>query len=206
MKFVKPFFFSALLIAALTSLNACGPAMDPIGGVDAGSDDPTQQDGGGAGPTVGDGDFINGDFEQGAGLGWSQSPGTLIFPAANYGAPAYSGSMVARMGPMGDSEEIRLEQRVRLSATASSLSLATWIDSEELCDVPWYDNMSLFVDGQILEENDRLCNYDNTDGWIYNSLDISPWAGQTVTFSFILSTVGGDALASTIYIDKASIQ
>lgn len=202
-------FFAVLMMA----LVACEPLPDPVGvaGRDAGEFG--QQDGGGSGqqdagtqdPPVGEGDFINGDFEQGPGVGWLESPGTLIRPAADFGGPAYSGTWVARLGPMGDSEVITLSQRVHLSAAATQLGLATFIDSEEICDVPWYDNMSMRINDQIVEENDRMCNSDNTDDWQYSNIDISAWAGQTVTFSFRLSTVSGDALASTVYIDKAEI-
>lgn len=208
--------FNNAMILLLVFSMSCGPAIDDQADAGAGSSadaaaaagsDAAGNTGTDSGnPSVAEGDFINGDFEQGSGVGWSEFPGQLIYPAANFGAPAYSGNWVARMGPDNDgSEVIVLQQAVHLAATATTMAFATYIYSEELCDVPWYDNMSLRINDTIIEENDRLCNYDNSEDWLYSTTNISPWAGQTVTVTFRLSTVSGDALASTIYIDKVSI-
>lgn len=150
--------------------------------------------------------FVNGDFEQGPTVGWAQYPGQVIFPAGNLGgAPPYSGQYAAYLGFDQDSRRIaQLGQRVTLPARQPLyLNFAAWLYSEELCDVPWYDRITLYLNGQIAFQNDRVCRGSGTDGWLRYSVDVSPLAGQSVDVVFEMYSA--DALASVLLLDDIAI-
>ena len=93
---------------------------------------------------------VNGDFEQGPGVGWQQQPGQLIYTAAELGGPAYSGNSAAYLGYDKDSRRLaRLGQFVALpNSKPLFLNFAAVLYSEELCDVPYYDNVAIYIGGQ----------------------------------------------------------
>lgn len=164
-------------------------------------------EGGAAGSsTVGNGNFVNGDFEQGPDVGWDQEPYPLIFPASEYGVSAWSGQYIAVLGPAPDDRNsATISQRVALRDCYPELQFAVWLQSDEPCDPPWWDDMGLYVNGEAVIRNDRLCTTDSTGGWQEGTADLSAWSGQTVTISFRLSTVYGDSLASTVGLDAMRI-
>lgn len=152
------------------------------------------------------GGFINGDFEQGPNVGWEQYPGPVIFHASVLGqAQPYSGQYAAWLGMDGDGRRIaQLGQRITLpNRQPLYLNFAAWIYSEELCDVPWYDRLTLYVNEQPVVRNDRVCRGGGTDGWERFSLDVSPLAGQSASFVFEMSSA--DVLASVLLLDDITI-
>jgi hypothetical protein len=151
--------------------------------------------------------LVNGDFEQGPGVGWTQEPSALILLASSFGISAYSGQYVAIFGPSDDNRHsASMEQVLTLPGTTPLyLKLAVWIYSEEICDIPWYDDFGFYVNGVAVERNDRLCNTHNTDGWTRGSISISQYAGQRVTFRFEIFSNAGDPLASWVGIDALEI-
>lgn len=208
--------FLAVVLAACNDLGTSGEnesnEWSGEGGDDGqGGDDGIVGEGGGsnggnAGGTVASGDFINGDFEQGPGTGWDQQPYPLIHLASEYGVAAYSGQYVAVLGPgQDDRESVTLSQQVTLRPCRPMLQFAVWLQSDESCDPPWWDDMGLYVNGEAVLRNDRLCNTDSTGGWQEATVDLSAYSGQTVLVSFRLSTVHGDPLASTVGLDALRI-
>ena len=150
--------------------------------------------------------IVNGDFEQGHLVGWAQAPGQLIFPANNLGgAQPHSGQYAAYLGFDQDSRrQVQLGQQVTLpNRTPLYLNFAAWLYSEELCDVPWYDRITLYVNGQAAFQNDRVCRGSGTDGWVRLSVDMSALAGQSAAIVF--EVYSADALASVLLLDDIAI-
>jgi hypothetical protein len=156
--------------------------------------------GGGAAPTNG---FVNGDFEQGPGVGWLEEPAGLVVPASAFGVSAVSGSNVGWLGyAQDDRRVVRLSQTVAVPFAPVALGFYSWIYSKEMCDPPWWDTMGMYANGDPLIVNDRLCDTDGSAGWSQlNSVDISGYSGQTVTFTWELSSTYGDPLASMVILD-----
>lgn len=152
--------------------------------------------------------LVNGDFEQGPAVGWTQEPGPLIYRASDYGLKAYEGEYVAYLGYEQDDRRVAtLSQRVSLpNSWPLYLNLALWLYSEEICDVGYYDWFGFYIDGEAVVENTRLCN-GNTggDGWRRVSIDISAYAGLTVVTAFQIGSNIADPLASYALLDALSL-
>lgn len=146
--------------------------------------------------------LVNGDFELGPEVGWQQAPGQLIYPATTVGVPAASGEYVAWLGSLDNSHSAAIGQVVTLPELwPLYLHHAVWIYSQEPCEVGLWDSIGLYVNGEPVVENDRLCSSDNTVGWNRVSLDLSRWAGQTVSLVFELSSPSFDPLGSQVLLD-----
>lgn len=152
--------------------------------------------------------LVNADFEAGPGVGWIEWPGTLIMPAASLGISAASGQYVARLGWGSDNRRSEvLAQEVTLpAATPLYLYVAYWIYSEELCDVGYYDRFRVYVNDDIVSENDRLCRSDNTGGWEWARLNLSAYAGRRVLLAFEIFSHSADPLASIVVLDALQLQ
>jgi hypothetical protein len=148
----------------------------------------------------------NGGFEQGSSVGWQQFPAPIIYPAAQLGVAANSGQYLARLGFDPDNRRlVQIGQTITLpNSTPVYINFAAWIYSEELCDVPYYDSMNIYVAGQRIVHWD-LCsnNGSNTGGWVKAYLDVSAAAGQTVSLVFEISSA--DALTSVLLLDDIAI-
>jgi hypothetical protein len=157
-------------------------------------------------PAPPDNPILNGDFEMGPGVGWAQHPGTVIFPAGNLGgAPPFSGQYSAFLGfDRDDRRLVQLGQRVTLPARSPLfLNFAAWIYSEELCDVPWYDQITLYLNGTPVYRDDRVCRSSGTGGWVKSSVEVSALAGQSVAIVFEISSA--DVLASVLLLDDIAL-
>lgn len=202
-RIVSPLALLIALVGCGASLNGSDPPS--VGDADAGisTADAASPD---SSAPIAEGDFINGDFEQGPGVGWTEFPSQLIYQASQFDGTAYSGSWVARLGPDSqNSHSIVLEQQIRLPSNATQIAFAAYIDSEEICDVPWYDDLTLLINNQVIFEYSTLCNDENSSEWEIYSVDVSAVAGQTIWFSFKLYSNPGDVLASTVYIDSVGV-
>jgi hypothetical protein len=159
--------------------------------------------GGGGGGAAAIAGFVNGDFEQGPGVGWLEEPAGLVVPASAFGVSAVSGSNVGWLGYAEDDRRVvRLSQTVAVPPAPVALGFYSWIYSKESCDPPWWDTMGMYANGDPLIVNDRLCDTDGSAGWSQlNSVDISGYAGQTVTFTWEMSSTYGDPLASMVILD-----
>lgn len=150
--------------------------------------------------------IINGDFEQGPEVGWIQEPGQLIFPAGNLGgAPPFSGKYAVWLGyDRDDRRSARIGQQVVLPGVRPLfLNFALWLHSEELCDVPYYDSLTVYVNRQVVAQNERVCRGTVADRWQKYSIDISAAAGSTVLVVFEISSA--DNLASVALLDDIAV-
>jgi hypothetical protein len=164
--------------------------------------------------------LVNGDFEQG-GEGWIQLEGDsdetggdlipanppLIVTGASLGIPAYSGDYLAWLGYASDNRHVAvLGQYVTLPATPPLyLHVSVWIHSQEMCEVGFFDLMGLYINGEALSENDRLCQSDTTDEWNRYTMDISSYAGSRIELVFRIFSHSYDPLASYILLDDIVI-
>jgi hypothetical protein len=150
------------------------------------------------------GGLVNGDFEQGPGIGWVEQPAELIIPADWLGVSAYQGQYVAWLGYAQDNRRsAAIGQQVTLPNTwPLYLNFAIWLYSEEICDTCCWDRFGFYVEGEAVVENPRLCN-GNTggDGWRPLSMDLGLYAGQTVWLVFEIAAGPNDPLASAALLD-----
>ena len=74
-----------------------------------------------------------------------------------------------------------------------------WIVSDDtLCG---FDYAIIFINGLEIDSYD-LCQATNTNDWEQYNVDLSAYAGQTVTFQILVET--DDIENSTLYIDDAA--
>lgn len=150
--------------------------------------------------------FVNGDFEQGPAVGWQQAPGQVIYPAASLGGiQPHSGQYAAYLGFEDDGRrQVRLGQRIQLpNRQPLFLNFAAWLYSKELCDVPWYDRFTIYLNDQAAFQEDRICQGSGTDGWVRYSFDVTAIAGQSVALVFEMYSA--DALWSWLLLDDIAI-
>jgi|GEM_PF-1166959 len=145
--------------------------------------------------------IANGDFENGRDGSWQEYSAygwDIIVDAFELPIPPHSGSWAAWLG--GDLNEVSyILQGVTIPTEASTLSFWHWIGSDDECgyDFGWVkinNTNVLIID---------LCEDNNTDGWIKNTLDISAYAGQTVTLQFRVET--DDLYYSSYFVDDVTL-
>ncbi|MCS6909715.1 MAG: S8 family serine peptidase [Anaerolineales bacterium] len=125
----------------------------------------------------------NGNFEAGA-TAWTQYSrlGYLII-VNNFGltgVTARSGSHAAWLGGDHD-EESYLQQNITVPAGAPYLSYWHWIRSNET--LPDYDVAYVNVNG-VTVDSFSTYTVTNTGNWVKRVVDLSAYAGQTVTLQF----------------------
>ena len=150
----------------------------------------------------------NADFESGSGNGWSESStqGQLpIITNAAGGLPItpHSGQYAAWMGRT-DNETSSLWQDIVVPSNAGApfyLYIYAQIDSTEYCG--WWDKMLISINGVSTGYGYDLCS---VSAWSKGGLpiDLSAYAGQTITLSFDVTT--DFSTPSTIYIDDVTFE
>lgn len=145
--------------------------------------------------------LVNGDFEQGAGVGWSESSTHNYLLVFNddvlSGLVAHSGTWLGWLG--GDNSEVAtLQQQVTVPAAAPVLSFFHYIESEDACN---FDYASVMVNGSTVSTY-TLCVDEETPDWQHVTINLSAYAGQNVSLAF---TVANDStLLSNLFIDDVS--
>lgn len=140
----------------------------------------------------------NGDFEQGAALWEPQVAATTVI-TTNAPIPAHSGTYVARLvaSEFGMGMEIDLANQV-VPAVTPYLSYWVWIQSTE--PVCGSDRGGVAINPTAIDKF-NLCVATQTDQWVRRSLDLSAYAGDTVTIILIVDTFDTDSPNSTLFID-----
>ena len=131
----------------------------------------------------------------------------MIVPAASLGISAASGQYVARLGwgPDNRRSEVLAQEVLLPDQVPLYLDVAYWIYSEELCDVGYYDRFRVYINDDIVSENDRLCRSDNTGGWKWARMDLSAYAGHRVILAFEIFSHSFDPLASIVVLDALQL-
>ena len=131
---------------------------------------------------------VNGDFEQGGLVGWSEFSANgraVVWNAAAFGySPVipHSGSWLAYLGDF-DNETAYITQSVTI-APNTHMSFWYWTNSEDICG---FDFGYITINSLIIQSL-NLCSGTNTGGWVQNSLDLSAYNGQTVNLEFRIAT------------------
>ena len=152
--------------------------------------------------------IANADFESGSGNGWVEyslqgklpiitnaAGGLLIAP--------HSGQYAAWMGGV-DSEISSITQDISIPNNVASpfyLYMYVQIDSIDICG--WYDSMLIYINGVSTTYGYDLCSVTT---WSKGGLpiDLSVYAGQTISLSFQVST--DIVTPGTIYIDDITFE
>jgi hypothetical protein len=146
--------------------------------------------------------IVNGDFESGS-TGWTEYSYQGWSIIMNSGFPGsvtpHGGSWAAWLG--GDDNEISyIQQPVTISTGSPYLVYYHWIASEDVCG---YDFGIVLVNGSVKNQYD-LCSDNDTGGWVRHSVDLSAYAGQSVTLQIRVETDSVDN--SSLFVDDVSLQ
>ncbi len=127
--------------------------------------------------------LLNGDFESGRGVGWTEYSTHGWELVLNAGFPGnvvpHSGSWLAWLG--GDYDDTsRISQDSITMAGSGTLHYWYWISSNDTCG---HDFAYVRVNGTTLSTF-QLCSSNNTGGWVEGILNLNSYANQTILLEF----------------------
>ncbi len=143
----------------------------------------------------------NGDFEAGRTI-WTEysAKGYQVICTTSCGTipTPHSGSWLAWMGG-ANTETARITQGLTLPAGSSYLHYWYRISSNDACGYD-YGRVQVIVGGTTNTlATYNLCSANNTANWVYATVNVSSYAGQTVSVRFEGTT--DSSLISSFYID-----
>ncbi len=148
---------------------------------------------------------VNCDFEAGS-SGWaeySQQGSRIILSTSDsvlpLPVPPHGGSYAAWLGGLNN-EISYIQQQVTISAGAPFLVYWHWINSSDVCG---YDFGGVLINNIVVDQY-NLCSSTNTNGWVTHSLDLSGYAGQSVTLQIRVETDSSDF--SAVFVDDVSFR
>lgn len=134
--------------------------------------------------------LTNGSFENGAGVGWTQSgTGTYTVIGSYTDFAAYSGSWYAYLADYEDAEDT-ITQRVTIPSDATSVYLQYYykISSSETSSLTEYDQMWVFLSdayGNSIATLKYYSNLNETTGWRQSeAFNMNEYRGRTLYLSF----------------------
>jgi hypothetical protein len=150
------------------------------------------------------GTIANGTFEQGSGVGWSETSSggydiVVLNTSNDPTLPTHSGAWLAWLGG-ADNENASVYQTVTIPGSAPYLSYWIFLASQETLGCS-YDIGSVSVNGTEIQSY-GLCDDNNTGGYVRQSLNLSAYAGQTVTIAFEIVT--DSSVNSNFFLDDVS--
>jgi hypothetical protein len=164
--------------------------------------------GGEAGPALVPPPLVNGDFEQGPTVGWTEeslNDWELILPTNYLLVTPHSGSWAVWLG--GDDNEVStITQTVTLPGP-SSLRLYYWLASEEVtCGGSERAYVHIFdIVGNVGKDvyTWQLCESNDTSGWVAQDINLSEFGSKTVRITIGAST--NAVLNSNFFVDDVSL-
>ncbi|WP_405625442.1 M1 family aminopeptidase [Streptomyces sp. NBC_01396] len=122
----------------------------------------------------------NGGFESGTSP-WTQSSTSVI--TSRSGQTAHGGTAYAWLNGVGTTHTDTLSQSVTIPAGCGTATLSFWLhtDTAETTSSVAYDKLTAKVGGTTLA---TYSNLDKNTGYVRKSLDVSAFAGQTVSLAF----------------------
>ena len=124
----------------------------------------------------------------------------LIMPAEDVPITAHGGSWVAYAGGVFN-ETAKVSQTLNVSASQPVLHFWHWIKSPDTnCDLNY---PKLYADMNLLSTT-PLCNSTETGGWSEVTLDLSAYAGVTITLMFEVTI--SPTFISYYYLDDISLK
>jgi len=147
--------------------------------------------------------LINGDFETGA-TGWTEysSHGWDLIISADFpgSITPHGGSWAVWLG--GDLDDVSyIEQQVTVLPSVPYLAYWHWIASADVCG---YDVAKVIVDATNVVDTYDLCSSSETGGWVMRVVNMSAYAGQTVSLQLRVETDASDN--SNLFIDDVVFQ
>jgi hypothetical protein len=150
--------------------------------------------GGGGGAGTPSERLTNGSFESGNTY-WSLGSGAAVVTTR-----AYSGTHSLLAGGTVSSTQSATQQvTVPTGATSQTLSFRTWITTSE-SGTTAYDRLNVQANGTTLK---TFSNASTKGSWIASSVDLSAYAGQTITLKF--QAVNDSTLPTSFYVDVVSV-
>jgi hypothetical protein len=146
--------------------------------------------------------IINGDFEQGPGVGWTEFTTDGIerirqtFPGT---VTPHGGTWATWLGG-NYNVTTYIQQQVTVPAGQHFLSYWHWIASLDSCG---YDVGGVLVNGTAVDAY-WLCSDNDTNGWVQRVIDLSVYAGTSVTLQ--IKAVNDVSLNSNLFIDDVTFQ
>lgn len=148
----------------------------------------------------------NGDFELGNNGDWTEYSGSDLYYLIGQPIPfitpsPHSGGWLAWLGGVAD-DVYRLSQAVTLPADGP-LYLRYYYQvysDKNVCNLDW---MLFKVSATVLISR-GLCSAENTTDWVAETVDLSAYAGQTITIMFEVTTNSATA-TSSFFIDDVSL-
>ncbi|WP_030056842.1 MULTISPECIES: M1 family aminopeptidase [Streptomyces] len=121
----------------------------------------------------------NGGFESGSSP-WTAPSGAIT---ADTGQSAHSGGSYAWLDGYGSTHTDTLSQSVTLPAGCGTATLGFWlhVDTAETTTSTAYDKLTVKLGSTTLA---GYSNLDAQDGYVHKTVDVSAFAGQTVTLAF----------------------
>ncbi|MEM7535472.1 MAG: trypsin-like serine protease [Chloroflexota bacterium] len=150
----------------------------------------------------------NGDFNDGPNGEWIEESsifgneqGALIYTGTEIPSTERIDGFAAWLGGINNEVSL-LSQEIVLPAARQSyiLSFIYEIDSQDLCGG---DIAEVRIDGQVIGDVYELCTNTETNGWRTEQIDLSSYAGETITLQFYVKT--DDNVLSGLYIDDVRL-
>lgn len=122
----------------------------------------------------------NGGFETGTAAPWTTSSGVVDNSSSQ---AAHSGSWKAWMNGYGSAHTDTLAQTVSVPAGCTSATFTFWlhIDTAETTTTTAYDKLTLQANSSTVK---TWSNLDAATGYVQQSVDLTSFAGQSVTLKF----------------------
>jgi Zn-dependent metalloprotease len=144
---------------------------------------------------------INGDFENGS-TGWveySTHGADLIVTGFPGSVTPHSGIWAVWLGGLSN-EVSYIQQQVTVPPGSSYLTYWHWIASQDFCG---YDFGGVLINGTVVDVY-TLCASTNTGGWVKHVVNLSAYAGQSVSLQIRAET--DSSLNSNLFVDDVSFQ
>ncbi|MEV7212036.1 protease pro-enzyme activation domain-containing protein [Kitasatospora cineracea] len=140
----------------------------------------------------------NPGFETGTASPWTGTSGVVDNSSSE---PAHSGSWKAWLDGYGSSHTDTLSQSVAIpSGCSAKLSFWLHVDTAETTTTTAYDKLTVSVNGTAVA---TYSNLDKNTGYAQKTVDLSSYAGQTVTVKF--NGVEDSSLQTSFVIDDTAL-
>ncbi|WP_409484529.1 M14 family zinc carboxypeptidase [Arsenicicoccus dermatophilus] len=121
--------------------------------------------------------IVNGGFEQGR-TGWTGSSGVIT---DNTGRKARTGTWKLWLGGNGKTTSEYAQQTITVPTGTPTLTYWIAIDTAETSSYSKYDKATVSIDGTTVAS---YSNLDKTNGYVTKTVDLTAYAGKTVTLKF----------------------
>ena len=154
----------------------------------------TSGGGGGGGTGTPSERVVNGGFESGN-FYWSLGSGAVVVTTR-----AYAGTHSLLAGGTTSSTQSATQQvTIPTGAGSQTLTFRTWITTQESGSTA-YDKLNIQANGTTLK---TFSNASTTGSWVASTVDLSAYAGQTITLKF--QAVNDSTLPTSFYVDAVSV-